>query len=105
MGASIIGRERRACGSTRGNGKAQLLIFVLKLIQTVVNASFGQQLLMRALFAQTALVEDKDSVGILDGAQAMRDDNGCTSGEQPVQSFADHYLRARVHAGSGFVED
>jgi hypothetical protein len=50
----------------------QFLFFVLQLVQTVVNAALREKLLMSALFAQAALVEYQDSVGILNGAEAMR---------------------------------
>src|SRR5690242_18782225 len=60
---------------------------------------------MRALLAQASLMEYENSVGMLDGAEAMGNDDGRASRQQPVQSFADHQLGAGVHAGSGFVEN
>src|SRR5690242_4596865 len=101
----IIGGEWSARGPGRSHGQAQFLIFVLKLVEAVVNASLAQQLLMRALLAQASLMEDENSVGMLDGAETMSNNDGRASRQQPVQSVADHQLGARVDAGSGFVEN
>ena len=60
---------------------------------------------MGALFAQAAFVEDEDAVGVLDGAQAMGDDQGGAAAEQAVEGFADLEFGFGVHAGGGFVED
>ena len=44
-------------------------------------------------------------VGVLNGAQAVRDDEGGAAREQAVERFANQQLGFRVDAGSGFVED
>ena len=66
----------------------EFLFFVLQLIQAVVDAALGKQLLMRALFPEAALVEDQYAVGVLDSAQAMRDDEGGSAAEQSVERVA-----------------
>jgi len=72
------GNRKRCAGATaRGVGivwEMQLLLFVLELVEAVVDAALGKQLLMRALFAEAALVEDEDAVGMLNGAETMGDD-------------------------------
>src|SRR6267142_2009389 len=60
---------------------------------------------MRALFAEAAFVEDEDTIGVLDGAEAMRDDQRGAAAEQAVEGIADLQLGLGVHAGGGFVED
>ena len=45
--------------------RGDFLIFVLQLVELVVNAALGQQLLMRSNFAQLALVHDDDFIGAL----------------------------------------
>ena len=60
---------------------------------------------MRALFAEAALVEDEDTIGVLDSAEAMRDDQRGAAAEQAVESIADLQLSLGIHAGGGFVED
>src|SRR5580693_2739589 len=99
-------RRRRESGD-RGveHGNAQLLFLVLQLVEAVVNAADEKQFLVRTLFAQAAFVEDQNAVGVLDRAQAMRNHHGGAAGKQTVERFADHQLRFRVDAGSGFVED
>ena len=84
---------------------AQLLLFVLELVEAVVDAALGEEFLMRALFAQAAFVEDEDAVGVLDGAEAVRDDERGAAAEQAVERFADLEFGFGVDAGSGFVED
>ena len=65
----------------------------------------SEQFLMRALFAQAAFVEDENAIGVLNGAQAVRDDDRSAAGEQAIERFANHDFGSRVHAGGGFVED
>ena len=101
----IISGKRSAGRTGRAHVQAQLLVFVLELIEPVVNASLTEQFLMGALLAQASFVEDENAVGILDGAQAVRDDNRGASGEQPVQGFANHHFGFCIDAGGGFVED
>src|ERR1700730_458377 len=79
-------RRQRRCASrcmrdVYRAGQMELLFLVLQLVQAVVDAAFGEQLLMRALLAEPALVEDKDAVGVLNGAEAMRDDQSGTTAE------------------------
>jgi hypothetical protein len=59
---------------------------------------------MGALFAEAAFVEDEDAVGVLNGAEAMRDDQGGSAAEETVERFADQEFRFGVDAGCGFVE-
>ena len=67
----------------------QLLLFVLELVEAVVDAALGEQFLMGALFAEASFVEDEDSVGVLNGAEAMCDDERGAAAEQTVERFAD----------------
>lgn len=49
-------------------GEMQLLLFVLELVEAVVDAALGEELLVRALLAEAAFVEDEDAVGMLNCA-------------------------------------
>src|SRR5579859_2971051 len=60
---------------------------------------------MRSLLAQLALVEDENFVSVLNGAEAMRNDERRTAGKQPIERFANKKLRLCINAGSGFVEN
>src|ERR1051325_10618044 len=75
--------ERSSVASARG--KVQLLLLVLKLVEPVVNSALCQKLLVIALFAQLALVEDQDAVCVLNCAKAVRNDERCAAREQPVE--------------------
>src|SRR5260370_2874292 len=83
----------------------QLLLFVLELIEGVVGAERGEEGLVRALFAEAAFVEDEDAVGVLNGAESMRDDQRGAAAEKAVECIADLQLGLGIHAGGGFVED
>jgi hypothetical protein len=61
----------------------------LELIEAIVNSAQREKLLVRALFAQTSLVEHKNAMRVLNGAQPMRDDDSGASLKQPIESFAD----------------
>ncbi len=81
----------------------QLLLFVLELIEAVVDATLGEEFLVRALFAEAAFVEDEDAVGVLNSAEAMGDDQRGAAAEQAVQGIADLQLGFGIHAGGGFI--
>src|SRR5712671_3658577 len=103
------GNRKRCAGvPARGVGivwEMQLLLFVLELVEAVVDAALGEEFLVRALLAEATLVEDENAVGMLNGAEAMRDDQRGATAEQAVESIADLQLGLGVHAGSSFVKD
>ena len=86
-------------------GEVEFLLFVLELVEAVVDAALGEEFLMGALFAEAAFVEDEDAVGVLNGAEAMRDDERGAAAEKAVERLADQEFGFGVHAGRGFVED
>ena len=59
--------ERVAEGLVAEGLVAEFLVFVLKLVELVVEAVEGEELLVGALLAEMALVHDEDDVGALDG--------------------------------------
>src|SRR5882762_9152722 len=103
------GNRKRCAGTTaRGVGivwEMQLLLFVLELVEAVVNAALGEEFLVRALFAEAALVEDENTVGMLNRAETMRDDQRGAAAEQAVEGIADLQLGLGIHARSSFVKD
>ncbi len=103
------GNRKRCAGATaRGVGivwEMQLLLFVLQLVEAVVDAALGEEFLVRTLFAEAALVEDKNAVGMLNGAETMRDDQRGAAAEQAIEGIADLQLGLGVDAGSSFVKD
>src|SRR5262245_20252650 len=73
----MSGSERLIAGGQSGSfrgaasldGKRQVLLLVLELIEAVVDAALEEKLLVRALLAQAPLVKDEDAIGVLDGAE------------------------------------
>src|SRR5712672_1482849 len=103
------GNRKRCAGvAARGVGivwEMQLLLFVLELVEAVVDAALGEEFLVRALFAEAALVKDEDAVSVLNGAETMRDDQRGAAAEQAAESIMDLEFGLGVHAGSSFVKD
>src|SRR5438309_2511747 len=60
---------------------------------------------MRALLPQPALVEHENAIGVLNGAEPMRNNQRGTATEQAVQGVADLQLGFGVHARSSFIKD
>src|SRR5438094_9606617 len=83
----------------------QLLLFVLQLVQTVVDPALREKFLMGALLAQAAFVEYQDSVRILNRAEAMGDHQGGTARQQLVERLTNQQLSFRIHAGCGLIEN
>jgi len=65
--------------------KATLLSGELQFIQTIINSSLSQQILMGAGFANFALVHDDDAIAMLDGGEPVGDD-------QTLSGFAQNFL-------------
>ena len=63
-----------------------------------------KELLVRSSFLYLALVQDKDLIGVGDGAESMGNDEHSASVRQGRESFLDVLLGFRVKGGSGFVE-
>ena len=59
---------------------------------------------MRADFTDATVVQHNDSVGILNGGKAMRDDDGRASGHQFLERVSNQHFRFRVDAGGRFIE-
>ena len=94
-----------ARGVARVFRKAEFLLFVLELIEAVVDTALCQKFLMRALFAKAAFVKDENARSVLNGAQAMGDDERSASGEQAVERFANLQFGFGVYARSGFIQN
>ncbi len=60
---------------------------------------------MVAALDDAALVHDHDAVGVLDGAQTVRDHEGGAALHEGVHALLHHLLGARVNARRGLVQD
>lgn len=71
----------------------------------LVQATHGKQLLVGTPFNDAAVVHHQHLIGMLDGRQAVRDDQCGAFGHQALQRILHQSLGFVVQRGSGFVED
>src|SRR5262249_37400880 len=88
----IAGRLRRRQSGEgsrlrRCIGDVQFLLFVLKLVETIINSPLREKLLMRALFAQLPFVEHENAVRVLNRAEPVRNHKRRAPGQQTIQGF------------------
>ncbi len=76
-------------------------LFVVKAVVEVVGSvEFG----MVTAGDDASFIEDEDAVGVLNGAEAVRDGEDSTAFCEGVEGGLDLVLAFRVESGSGFVE-
>src|SRR5690606_24015995 len=97
---TILCRGRSAGGARLGDG----LVLVLQLVQLAVVTVSLEQLEVIALLDELALAHDHDLVDVLDGRQAVRDDDAGASLHQLLEGALDQFLRLGVDVGGGLVE-
>ena len=68
----------------------------LQIDEFIVTTFTGDQLAVRAVLDDAALVENVDHVGLLDRAEAVRDGDGRASLRGRVQGCLDHLFGFRV---------
>src|SRR5438309_11201143 len=95
------GRDLRA-GEHRSDS---FLVFVLQLVELIVNAALGEELLMCADLADLSLVHDDDLVGALNGREPVSNDQGGAALNNAAQSIAYSKLCSCVYAGSGLIQN
>src|ERR1700694_363454 len=74
-------------------------------IERRIKAPFCEQLVVRPLLDDPAVLQHDDQVGIPNRRQPVRDDEGRSTGEQEPQRPLDLALGADVDRRSGLVED
>src|ERR1044071_10176360 len=74
-------------------------------VQREVAALAGEQRVVRPLLYDAAVLEDDDQIGVADGGEAVRDDEGRPPGEERPQSHLDAPLGADVDARGRLVQD
>ena len=60
---------------------------------------------MRTPLDDLPLLQCADQVGVADRAEAVGDDDGCTSLEQTVKGFLDQCLRNGINAGRRLIQN
>ena len=73
--------------------------------QTGIDAAFGDEVVVFALFLELTAFEDKDAVGVADGAEAVGDDDGGAPDDDLFERALDEGFGLVVDGGGGFVED
>src|SRR5690349_10221190 len=77
----------------------------LSCVEFGVQTPGGEQLLVRAVFADAAAVEHKNLVGVADGGEPVRDHERRPAGQSVGQSGLYGGLRLGVEVSGGLVED
>ena len=75
----------------------------LTLSKRCKNTSLGNQFIIRSVFGDFAAVDDQDAVAVLDGGEAVGDDDA--SALHLVQGFGDLALGDVIQGAGGLVED
>ncbi len=91
------------CPPERAGSSGRLLGPVA--VERGVGAAGSDQLVVRALLRDAAVVEHDDVACLADRRQAVRDDDRRPACEQPAQPLLDPPLGVEVHVGSRLVED
>lgn len=87
-----------------GHGN-RLLVEALHLDQLGVDAVFGHQLRVCALFRDPTPFDDDDFVGVVDGREAVGDHDRCAALQQGVKGVLHKFFALGVEGRSRFVED
>ena len=77
----------------------------LPIIEAGVEAVLGEEGGMMPFFHNAALIQDVDAVGTADGAEAVGDDDGGASHEEPIEGLLDLDFGDGVDIGGGFIQD
>ena len=93
------------CEWLEGWSRAYFLVFVLELVELVVEAALGEELLVGAALAQGAFVHDEDGVGGLDRAEAVGDQDAGAACDHAREGEADAVFGLGVDRAGGLVED
>lgn len=70
---------------------------ILQRVKVVIHALLGEELLVVADLLDFAFAHDDDLVGVLDGGEAVRDDEGCAAFDDSVDSVLDEELRFSIY--------
>ena len=75
------------------------------MVEPVIQALLGQQLLVAAPLHDPALFQDHDGVGVADGGEPVGDDEHRPACHQLVHALFDQSLGAGVDGAGGLIQD
>src|SRR5437868_2567919 len=103
---NLAPRPRSALPPRGGTGppRSAPLPRVLR-VEAGVDAAPRDEVLVATLLDEASVVEDEDAVGVADGREAVRDDEGRLARRERVQRPHEERLGAGVHRARGLVED
>ena len=81
------------------------LMGILELVELVIMAMFGEELLMGSFFEDFAILQDDDLIRVLDGGKTVGDDKHGADGTDALQGILDEQFGFSVDVGRGFVEN
>src|SRR5580658_5659487 len=76
-----------------------------KFVEFRIETARSQEFLVSAAFVDGSAVHHEDGVRPADGGQAVRNDDGSLPLHQTVERFEHQFLRSRVQAGAGLIQD
>src|SRR5579884_2028171 len=85
--------------------QANLLIFVLELVELPIDAALRQQLMVRAALPQPSFMHHQNPVGALNRRKPVGHNDRRTAGDDAAESFAHAELSLRIDAGRRLVQD
>ena len=80
-------------------------VLELAVVQIGVEAACFEQFAVRALLDDVAVAHDEDTVGIADGAQAVRDDKARAAAHEVIHRLLDELLGAGVDRAGRLIEN
>src|SRR5580692_4782108 len=84
---------------------SNFLVFILQLIELVVNAVLGEQLLVRTHLPNLPFVHHDNLVGALNGGKPVGDDHRGAAFDHAAQGVAHPEFSFGIYAGRGLVEN
>ena len=77
----------------------------LSFVEPLVDASLLEQFGVRSLFGDPPLVDDDDSIGALDGGEAVGNHDSGAAYNEFIDGFLDGLLAFRIEARCSLVEN
>ena len=80
-------------------------VLELAVVERGIEPAAREQFAVRALLDDVAVAHDEDTVGIADGAQAVRDDKARAAAHEVIHRLLDELLGAGVDRAGRLIEN